>query len=386
MGVRPRLDGALAEGGRGVGDHQLGVDLHPGAQAGAGRARAVGGVEGERARLELVDVDGVVVRARHLLAEAHLAVLVVLGEVDEVEHDEPAGQGQRGLDGVGEPALGGLLDREPVDDDLDGVLELLVQRRRLVQRVGLTVHAHPGEALGLELAEELDVLALAAADDRGEHLEAAPLLQGQDTVDDLLRRLPLDLGAARRAVWPAGTGVEQAEVVVDLGDGADRRARVARGRLLVDGDRRGQALDEVDVGLVHLAEELAGVRRERLDVAALALGEDRVEGQRGLAAAGETGEDDERVARQVDRDVLEVVLARAADDQLVGHREVSWDRCPAVRVGGARAQPGTRTRVRHRTSPAWSTPVGHHLTQRRQSSEHPGEGVHAPHARCRMVR
>ena len=40
-----------------------------------------------------------------------------------------------------------------------------------------------------------------------------------------------------------------------------------------------QALDEVDVGLVHLAEELAGVRRQRLDVAALALGEDRVERQ-----------------------------------------------------------------------------------------------------------
>jgi len=27
-----------------------------------------------------------------------------------------------------------------------------------------------------------------------------------------------------------------------------------------------------------------------------------------------------------------------------------------------------RTRVRHRTPPAWSTPVGHHLTQHRQSS------------------
>src|SRR3712207_8340884 len=41
---------------------------------------------------------------------------------------------------------------------------------------------------------------------------------------------------------------EQAQVVVDLRDRADRRARVARGRLLVDGDRRRQALDRVDVG------------------------------------------------------------------------------------------------------------------------------------------
>ena len=80
-----------------------------------------------------------------------------------------------------------------------------------------------------------------------------------------------------------------------------------------------QPLDEVDVGLVHLAEELAGVGRQRLDVAALALGEDRVEREAGLARAGQPGEHDEGVARQVERDVLEVVLPGAPDDQLVGH-------------------------------------------------------------------
>ena len=80
-----------------------------------------------------------------------------------------------------------------------------------------------------------------------------------------------------------------------------------------------QALDEVDVGLVHLAEELPRVGRQRLDVAALALGEDRVEGEAGLARAGQAGEDDHRVARQVEVDVAQVVLARAADDQSVGH-------------------------------------------------------------------
>ena len=83
-----------------------------------------------------------------------------------------------------------------------------------------------------------------------------------------------------------------------------------------------EPLDEVDVGLVHLAQELARVRRERLDVAALALGEDRVEGEARLARAGQAGEHDEGVAREVERDVLEVVLTGAADDQLVGH--VVW--------------------------------------------------------------
>src|SRR5205085_2822383 len=93
-----------------------------------------------------------------------------------------------------------------------------------------------------------------------------------------------------------------------------------RGGLLVDRDCRRQALDEVDVRLVHLAEELARVRRERLDVPPLALGEDRVEGQAGLPGPAQAGEDDQGVPRQVDRDVLQVVLTRSAHDQTVRHK------------------------------------------------------------------
>ena len=319
VGLAPRLDGALAERGGGVGHDQLGVDLHAGAEAVALGAGAERRVERERPRLELVGVDRVVVGARHLLGELQLAAGVLGVEVDEVEHHQPAGEVERGLDGVGEPALGGRLDREPVDDHLDGVLALLVEGGRAVEGVGLAVDPGPREALRLELPEQLDVLALAAADDRGQHLEPGPLVESQDPVDDLLGRLPLDGRPAGRAVRPAGAGVEQAEVVVDLGDRADGGARVLGRGLLVDRDRGRQPLDEVDVGLVHLAEELAGVRRQRLDVPPLALREDRVERQGRLARPREPREHDQGVAGQVEGDVLEVVLASASDDELICH-------------------------------------------------------------------
>ena len=141
-----------------------------------------------------------------------------------------------------------------------------------------------------------------------------PGRQREDRVDDLLHRLLLDRPAAVGAVRPAGAGEEQAQVVVDLGDGADGRARVAAGALLVDRDRRREALDVVDVRLLHLAEELARVGGERLDITTLTLGVDRVEGERGLAGAGQAGDHDELVARDRDVDVLEVVLAGAAND------------------------------------------------------------------------
>ena len=162
-------------------------------------------------------------------------------------------------------------------------------------------------------------LGLAVLDERAEDEQAGALGQGQDLVDDLLDALALDR-RGRRAVRLADPGEQQAQVVVDLGDGADRRARVAPGALLVDRDGRRQAVDLVDVRLLHLAEELAGVGGQALDIAALALGVDRVEGEAGLAGAGQAGDDDEPVAREGDVDVLEVVLARAAHDELIlGH-------------------------------------------------------------------
>jgi hypothetical protein len=67
--------------------------------------------------------------------------------------------------------------------------------------------------------------------------------------------------------------------------------------------------------------ESARVRRQRLDVAALSLGVERVERQAGLAGARESGDDDQSIARQRDRDVLQIVLPGAPDHDLVARHE-----------------------------------------------------------------
>jgi hypothetical protein len=169
----PRRDDALLEAGLLVGDDELRVDLllDPEAVAlGAGAERAV---EGERPRLELLEGQ-VVVEAGQVLGVGALAVRVALGLVDEVEDDQPAAEPERGLDRVGQPALGGLLDGEAVDDHLDGVLLLLLERRRLGERVHDAVDPRARVALGLQVGEQVDVLALAGPHHRRQHLEAGP--------------------------------------------------------------------------------------------------------------------------------------------------------------------------------------------------------------------
>ena len=95
--------------------------------------------------------------------------------------------------------------------------------------------------------------------ERGQQVQLRPLGQRQDLLDDLVGRLRADRDLAGRAVRLAEPGVEDAQVVVDLGDGADGRARALAGRLLLDADGRRQAADVLDLRLLHLAEELAGV-------------------------------------------------------------------------------------------------------------------------------
>ncbi len=287
------------------------------AEAVAGRAGADRRVEREQSRLQFrqrVVAD----RAGIARGEQHRGGLGIV----HVGHDgEPLAEAQRGLERLREALLDVGLGLEAVDHRFDGVLDPQAQRRHGVDVVQCAVDPHPHETLLAQVVEHLHMFALALAHHRGEQHPAPVGVQRQRRVDHLRDGLRLQgismVGAARRA----HAREQQSEVVVDLGDRADRRTRVVRGRLLLDRDRGREALDVVEIGLFHHREELPRVGAERFHVAALALGVDGVEGQRGLARPRQAGDHDQPVARQVEVDVLQVVRARAAQaDEVHGMR------------------------------------------------------------------
>ncbi len=124
--------------------------------------------------------------------------------------------------------------------------------------------------------------------------------------------------AALHAVLRAGARPQEPQEIVDLRGRPDGRAAARRRILLLDGDRRRDPLDRVDQRFRHPLEELLGIRCERLDVAALALGVEGIERQRALAGPRRPGDDREGAPRQLDGDPLEIVLPRIADDHAVG--------------------------------------------------------------------
>ena len=236
----------------------------------------------------------------------------------EFRHREAVGELQRLLERVREPRRDVGPHHDAVDHHVDVVVELLVERRHVGDLVEFAVDLHALVAALQELGELLAVLALAAAHHRRQQVEPRAFRQRQDAVDHLRDGLAFDRQPGGGRVGNADARPEEPHVVVDLGDGADRGARVLRGGLLLDGDGRRQAVDLVDVRLLHHFKELPGVGGEALHIAALAFGIDGVERQRGFARAGKAGEHHQLVARNGDVDVLEVVLARPADGDHAG--------------------------------------------------------------------
>ena len=325
----PRQDRAAANGKIGVRDQELRVHLGPGAQSVARRASADRRVERERQWHELTE--------RQSAVEAG----AIFGEdtffVADLRDQLTAAFLQRQLDRVREPGALAPFHHDAVDHHENVVLGFFVECGDLFRSEidHPAVHQKAREAALARRLEQLPVLALALPHQRRRQHQPRAFGQTSERLDDLRGGLPGGKLSALGAVLVPEPRVEHAQVVVDLGDRAHGRARVVRRGLLLDRDRRRKATNLVDLGLFHLPEELPRVRRQALDVTPLTFGVQGVERQRRLAAARHAGEHRERVLRNAEIDVLEIVLTRAGHDDLVETRRTL--RCRKTRRHADRA-------------------------------------------------
>ena len=363
--LRPRLDGAFLDRLGGIRHHQIHVQLDDVAEAVARRARAERVVEGEQPRLRILVRDPALPALEAFRKEmntgrsklrpygrwrwgrARSALLHGPGRTPALEI--------RHLDRIGQPLpqIVGA-DLHAIDDHLQH--GAIAQRRgiRIFDPHGGPVDEQPGEALsaqagdcrghglppglawfplGLHLPADfllrlfrqlVDLDRVPAGDRRVQHRQiesnqqAGPRRQLAELARDDLGRLAHDLAAAAAAVRAPHARVQQPHVVVNLRRRADGRSRITDAVFLADGDRRRDAVDAIDVGLLHPLEELAGVGGERFDVPPLALRVNRVEGERRLPRAADAGHDDQLPERQGQVDILEIMRARAAHDEIGG--------------------------------------------------------------------
>ena len=310
-----------------VGHHQARIHLFAAADAQAIGAGAVRGVEGEVARLKLGH-GMAVLRAGKRKREQVLAfrqasrcarggnhIGCLLALLHHLHQNASFGQLAGHLNSLGDASTRALLQHHAVDHHVDEVLDLLVEGQRLAAQLRhLAVDANAGEPFLLQVLEELRELAFAARDDRRHDKGALVFAQGQNVVGNLIGGLRFDLAAALRAMGHAHTSEQKAQIIVYLRYRAHRRTRVFAGGFLVDGNGRRKAVDGVEVGLAHLAQELTGIAGKAFHVAALALCVDGVEGKRAFARARKARDDNKLVARNLHVDVFQIVLACALDN------------------------------------------------------------------------
>ena len=132
--------------------------------------------------------------------------------------------------------------------------------------------------------DDIEVLAV-QLEHRRAQLDLGSLGQGENRLENLARRAARRRLARTWTVRLADRREQQIQVAGDVRHRAHGRPWVVGDGLLLDRDHRGQTEDEVDVRLGDVRDESLGVARERLHVATLALGIDRVEGEARLAGS-----------------------------------------------------------------------------------------------------
>ena len=208
-------------------------------------------------------------------------------------------------------------DHNAVHHSFDVVHFVAVHLEARFQLDQLAVNTGSEVSEAHDLLEEFAVVTLSAAHHGGEQEELLAVEPRQDVLRDLVVRVAHHRLTGLERIRVGGSGVEQAQKVVQLCHGAHSRTRIFRDSLLFDGHHGAQPGNGLDVRPLQATKKLPGVGAERFEKPALSFGVQRVKGQARFPAAADPREDHEFVARQHNADPLKVVFRRACDDEVI---------------------------------------------------------------------
>ena len=154
-----------------------------------------------------------------------------------------------------------------------------------------------GVALGFECTTDFVCAEIFRNRDRESDDGAGCGLASDQLLGRALGGVPADYRRALSAMQGGGAGEQQFQMIIDLCHRAHGRARRAHGVGLVDRNGRRDALDAVDLGLVHAVQKLARIGRERFNVAALSFGVERIEDERRFTRTRNPGDYDQLIGR-----------------------------------------------------------------------------------------
>jgi hypothetical protein len=206
------------------------------------------------------------------------------------------------------------------DDNLDGVFAESVKAQLFTGCADFAIGTDLLVPMTARPFRDFSVKSLSAANDGSENAQRSTLPQFvPEPGHELIPRLGFDRNITVRTVGGAEAAEEQAQEMVDFSDGSDGAFATSPRVALLDADGGRDSEYLIDVGPGELFDELPGVGVHRIEESPLAFREQEIKGKRAFARAAHTGDHDESTTRNVERDVLEIVFARALDANGVGN-------------------------------------------------------------------
>ena len=149
-----------------------------------------------------------------------------------------------------------------IDHDFDIVLMMFSQNRGVAQVDDFAVNAGTQVTFLQQVLEEISKLTFLILHDGSEDLILSAGRLIQQAINDLIGRLSLNRLAGNIAIALPDSRVEHSQVVKNLRDRPHRTARIATGGFLLNRNRWSEPGDRIHIGLGHLSEELASIRRQ----------------------------------------------------------------------------------------------------------------------------
>src|SRR5262245_48393656 len=206
-------------------------------------------------------------------------------------------------------------------DDLYVVFAKTVQAQACVGGVNFSISLHLAVTVGGCPFCHVGMEALAIFDYRSEQAQISAFAHLTfQTPAQFIPRLGFHRNLAVRTVLRSQPGKEQADEMIDFGDGGDGALSAAATGALLNADRRGDSGDQIYVRARELLHELAGIDVHGVEEPALALGKKQIKRTGAFAGAADTCDHDELAPRYAQGKILQIVLARAADSDGIGYR------------------------------------------------------------------
>ena len=214
-----------------------------GAQTGTetGNAPTVTGVEGEEPRIKIREAGGTD-RTGPPSREQHGGL--ALGE----HTDHPFAKLQRALNGFTQTGLVLGQNHQVSHGQFNRMFDIAIQTRPGLDGQRCAVHPEVTEALASRPLGQLAIEAFAGGDQRSQEGDALTTIGPHQARDHGLEVLGRDRDLTGRTVLRPELDIEQAQEMMNLGQGRDGAFAATATRALLDGNRRGDTEDMVDIG------------------------------------------------------------------------------------------------------------------------------------------